>query len=284
MDASREGDSIEVSVEHTIDFFDDFATAYESWAGGLHPKVAARVVEMAAPRRGEACLDVGTGTGLVARGLAAKVGKKGSVIGIDVSPGMLTLAHELSRGMENVTYLLQPAEALVFKDESFDLVTLSEVLTYLLDPPQALREICRVLRPAGRLAVSLHRRSLGTEAQDAFFVVLDRFARRQHLNVPRLPAERAGWGEPDVLPGILAAAGLELVATTQLVTGGRARSPREWTTLMAGSGPLPHTLIGVLGPRLRAEFEGELDLEMARLGDEAWRYHHAFTVALARPS
>ncbi|HEX6488898.1 MAG TPA: methyltransferase domain-containing protein [Candidatus Dormibacteraeota bacterium] len=284
MDARPQSDPIEVSVEHTIDFFDEFAPAYEEWASGLHRKVAARVVEVAAPKRGEAALDVGTGTGLVARGVAAKVGNKGSVIGIDVSPGMLSLAHELSAGVTNLTFLLQPAEVLVFKDGSFDLVTLSEVLTFLLDPPHALSEIRRVLRPAGRLVLSLHRRSLGTEAQDAFFVVLDRFARRHFLNVPRLPAERAAWGEPSILPEILGAAGLELASTTQLVTGGRARSPREWTSLMAGSGPLPHTLISVLGPRLRAEFEGELDLEMAQLGDDAWRYHHAFTVAEARPS
>jgi ubiquinone/menaquinone biosynthesis C-methylase UbiE len=271
-------------VEHTIDFFEAFAPSYEEWAGGLHRKVAARVGELAAAKRGEAVLDVGTGTGLVARGLAAKVGKKGSVIGIDVSPAMLTIAHELSAGAANISYLLEPAEALVFKDASFDLVTLSEVLTYLLDPEHALREIRRVLRPKGRLVLSLHRRSLGTEAQNVFFEVVDRFARAHFLSVPRLPAERAEWGEPEVLPDILAQAGLELRETTQLVTGGRAATPREWTDLMAGAGPLPHTVLSVLGPKLRSDLEAELAVEMDRLADDGWRYHHAFTVAIARPA
>lgn len=282
--STSQPDPIEVSVEHTIDFFDAFAPSYEEWAGGLHRKVAARVVELALPKRGETVLDVGTGTGLVARGVAAKVGKKGSVIGIDVAPAMLSLAHELSSGQANIAYLVQPAEALVFKDESFDLVTLSEVLTYLLDPPHALREIRRVLRPKGRLVLSLHRRSLGTEAMDAFFNVLDSFARSHFLSVPRLPAERADWGEPEVLPSVLEPAGLELTQTTQLVTGGRARTPREWTDLMAGAGPLPHTVLSVLGPRLRSELEAALSVEMDQLGDDGWRFHHAFTVAVARPA
>lgn len=282
--STSQRDPIEVSVEHTIDFFDAFAPSYEEWAGGLHRKVAGRVVELAAPKRGELVLDVGTGTGLVARGVAPKVGKKGSVIGIDVSPAMLTIAHSLSAGIGNISYLLEPAEALVFKDGSFDLVTLSEVLTYLLDPEAALREIRRVLRPKGRLVLSLHRRSLGTEAQDTFFEVLNRFATAHFLSVPRLPAERAEWGEPEVLPALLAAAGLELREATQLVTGGRAGTPRQWTDLMAGAGPLPHTVLSVLGPKLRADLEAELAVEMERLGDDAWRYHHAFTVAIARPA
>lgn len=283
MKERSESSRIEVTIEHSIDFFDAFADRYEEWAAGLHPRVAARVAELAAPRRGEAALDVGTGTGLVARAVAAKVGKRGSVIGIDVSPGMLSRAHLESRGQANISYLLEPAEALVFRDESFDLVTMSEVLTYLLDPPRALREVRRVLRPGGRFVLSLHRRSLGTEAQDLFFRVLERFAADHFISVPRLPAERARWGEPDVLPGVMAPAGLRLGEATQLVTGGKARSPREWTELMAGAGPLPHTVIRALGPRLRAEFEATLSSQMEALGEDAWRYHHAFTVAVAHP-
>ena len=68
-----------------------------------------------------------------------------------------------------------------------------------------------------------------------------------------------------------------------LVTGGRAHTAREWTLLMSGLGPLPHTLLRVLGPRLRAELEAELEEAMAGLGEDAFRYHHAFLFALASP-
>lgn len=284
MGARQERDPIELTVEHSIDFFDAFAARYEDWAGALHVRVAERLVEVARPARGEVALDVGTGTGLVARGLAPKVTKRGSVFAIDLSVGMLELAASLSEGLKQITFLPMPAEALVFRDATFDLVTLCDSLTYLMDPALALREIRRVLKPGGRLVLACHRRSLGTEAQEVFFRVLDRFADRHFLSVPRMPAERSAWGEPGVLPTILEPAGLTLTETTQFVTGGRAATPREWTELMAGAGPRPYTLISVLGPRLRLEFEAELTEAMAELGDEAWRYHHAFTMARAVPS
>lgn len=282
MTAPAEKDPIELGVQHSIDFFDGFAEGYEDWAAGLHRKVADGLVTVAKPARGETALDVGTGTGLLARGFAKGVTKRGSVFAIDISLGMLEVAAERSKEFKNITFLPMPAEALVFRDGTFDLVGLCDSLTYLMDPARSLREIRRVLKEDGRLAIACHRRSLGTEAQQVFFEVLEGYAKGRFLSLPSMPAERALWGEPDVLPGILAAAGLEVVEMTQFVTGGRSETPRAWTDLMAGSGPRPHTLISVLGPRLRSEFEAELEREMARLGDDAWRYHHAFTMARAR--
>ena len=59
-------DSSDEMVDHLVDFFDRVATDYDTWAGGQHGRVAARLVELAAPVKGEHALDVGTGTGLVA--------------------------------------------------------------------------------------------------------------------------------------------------------------------------------------------------------------------------
>src|SRR5579884_1752067 len=147
MNARRERDPIELTVEHSIDFFDTVAERYEDWANGLHVKVAERLVEVARPVRGEVALDVGTGTGLVARGIAPKVTKRGAVFAIDISAGMLAVAAARSASLKQITYLPMPAEALVFRDATFDLVALCDTLTYLMDPAQALREIRRVLKP-----------------------------------------------------------------------------------------------------------------------------------------
>jgi ubiquinone/menaquinone biosynthesis C-methylase UbiE len=266
-------------AEHFLDFFDGIAPAYDDWCSGLHRKVAKRLAEFVEPKPGQHALDVGCGTGLVTRHVADAIAPKGTVVGVDISEGMLAEARKDRR--PNLTLVSMAAERLVFRDETFELVTLSEVLTYLLDPFEALSEAYRVLKPQGRIGVSSQRRSLMTEAQDVFFASLVALARRHHLSVPRLSAERANFGEPDMLPGILEVAGFKHVQTTQLVTGGRAKTAEAWMELMAGAGPLPYTMLNVLGPQLRKEFARELEEDMSGLGEEAFTYHHAYVLATA---
>ncbi len=274
-------DSSDEMIDHLVDFFDRIAPTYDSWAGGQHERVAARLVDVAAPQKGEHVLDVGTGTGLVAHLVAPRV-NPGSVIGIDLSEHMLAIAR--SKTGKNVQFLGMAAESLVFKPETFDLVTMGEAIAYLGDPTDALAEAHRVLREGGRLAVSCQRRSLSTRAQDLFFQGLAPLARRHYLSLPRYSSERARFGEPDVLPQILNGAGFEVTRMTEMVTGGRTRDAREWTDLMAGAGPLPYTLIRALGPHYRIELEAEVEAAMESLGDpdDAFRYHHSYLIAVAR--
>ena len=281
-------DASDEMTDHLVDFFDQIAPSYDGWAGGQHARVAARLVEVAAPRRGEHVLDVGTGTGLVAHLIAPRV-SPGSVIGIDLSEQMLAIArarqHAGKRpGRKNLQFLGMAAEQLVFKPHSFDFVTMGEALAYLADPTEALAEAHRVLRAEGRLAVSCQRRSLSTRAQDLFFQGLAPLARRHYLSFPRYSSERARFGEPDVLPALLTKAGFDVLRVTEMVTGGRARDAHEWTDLMAGAGPLPYALIRALGPRFRTELDAEVDSAMASLGDpdDAFRYHHSYLIAVAR--
>jgi ubiquinone/menaquinone biosynthesis C-methylase UbiE len=274
-------DSSDEMIDHLVDFFDRIAPSYDSWAGGQHERVAARLVDVAAPQKGEQVLDVGTGTGLVAHLVAPRV-SPGSVIGIDLSDNMLALAR--SKKSRNVQFLGMAAERLIFKPETFDLVTMGEALAYVSDPTDALAEAHRVLRIGGRLAVSNQRRSLSTRAQDLFFQGLAPLARRHYLSLPRYSSERSRFGEPKVLPEVLDSAGFEVTRITEMVTGGRTRDAKEWTDLMAGAGPLPYTLIRALGPRFRDELEAEVESAMDSLGDpdDAFRYHHSYLIAVAR--
>jgi ubiquinone/menaquinone biosynthesis C-methylase UbiE len=276
-----ERDSSGEMVDHIVDFFDRVAPLYDGWAGGQHGRVAARLVDLAAPAKNEHVLDVGTGTGLVAHLVAPRV-KPGTVFGIDLSDHMLAIAR--ARKEKNVQFVGMAAEHLVFRPETFDLVTMGEALTYFADPATALAEAHRVLRQGGRLAVSCQRRSLNTRAQELFFQGLTPLARRHYLSLPRYSSERARFGEPDVLTQILAGAGFEVGRLTEMVTGGRAANAREWTELMAGAGPRPYTLIRALGPRYRNELEAEVEAAMASLGDpdEAFRYHHSYVLVVAK--
>ena len=265
-------------IEHLVEFYDRVAPEYDAWAGGLHGRVAAKLVDVTSPRRGDSVLDVGCGTGLVTHLLAESVGAKGSVVGIDLSARMLDLARPRARA--STTFMAMAAEHMVFRDRSFDLITYGQSLPYLVDPLASLEEAVRLLRPSGRVALSLHRRSLQTEAQDLFYKVLGDLAIRHHMRVPEHSPERSVFGERENLPRLLDELGFEKIRMTELVTGGRTRTPREWTELMAGSGPLPNTLLSVLGPRLRSEFETVLAERMEELGDDAFRYHFAFIFAI----
>jgi len=278
--ALMDPDASDDMIDHLVDFFDQIAPVYDSWAGGQHGRIAARLVELVKAKKGQRALDVGTGTGLVAHLVAAKV-SPGAVIGIDLSDRMLSIAR--SKQTKNTQFLGMAAERLVFRPETFDLVTMGEALAYLADPGEALLEAHRVLRPRGRLAVSCQRRSLSTRAQDLFFQGLAPLARRHYLSLPRYSSERSRFGEPDLLPQLLESAGFKVDLMTETVTGGRAQNARDWIEMMAGAGPLPYTLIKALGPRYRMELEAEVESAMGSLGDpdDAFRYHHSYLMAVA---
>lgn len=273
-------DASDEMIDHLVDFFDQIAPVYDSWANGQHGRVAARLVELVKPKKGQHALDVGTGTGLVAHLVAAKV-SPGAVIGIDLSDRMLSIARE--KQGKHTQFLGMAAERLVFRPDTFDLVTMGEALAYMGDPGDALSEAHRVLKTGGRVAVSCQRRSLSTRAQDLFFQGLAPLARRHYLSLPRYSSERANFGEPNVLPKLLESAGFKVDLLTEMVSGGRAQNAREWISMMAGAGPLPYTIINALGPRYRMELEAEVEEAMESLGDpdDAFRYHHSYLMAVA---
>ncbi len=101
-------------------------------------------------RSDETVLDVATGTGLVARELVRRFGC--SVVGIDQSPEMLAVARERTRGLP-VELVEGRAEALPFADGEFASLTVTYLLRYVDDPAATVRELARVVRPGGTVAM-----------------------------------------------------------------------------------------------------------------------------------
>src|SRR5690554_3408915 len=99
---------------------------------------------------GMSLLDVGCGPGTVTIDLASRVAR---AVGIDRAPSVLAAAREAAAGTANVEFLEGDAYALPFADGSFDVVYAHQVLQHLKDPVAALREMRRVAKPGGYVAV-----------------------------------------------------------------------------------------------------------------------------------
>jgi ubiquinone/menaquinone biosynthesis C-methylase UbiE len=126
------------------------------WALPLEP-AQVRLIELAELQPGERVLDVACGTGLVTFPAAVTVGPTGSVLGTDLSARMVDLLREQARrrAMMQVEARRMDAEDLQLPDDSFDKALCALGLMYFPDPVSALREMRRVVRPGGRVAVAV---------------------------------------------------------------------------------------------------------------------------------
>lgn len=183
-----------------------------------------RVVALAAPPAGGRLLDVGTGTGAIAR-LAARQHPRLEVVGCDFSPRMLRVAAESPFG-DAVRWRLADALELPFPDESFDCVTSGYLLRNVTDVGRALREQARVLRPGGRLVCL----ETAPPPKGLLRPLLCLYLRQALPRVGRLvvgdaPAYRylaettAQFAEPEALAARVRGAGLEVTSVERRMFG-----------------------------------------------------------------
>jgi SAM-dependent methyltransferase len=128
------------------------AEVYEScFVPAIFGAWAGPVADAAGIRAGDTVLDVGCGTGVLAREAHRWVGQDGQVVGLDLNEGMLAVA---ARAEPNVEWRRGDAASLPFEDASLDVVVSQFALMYFPDRVASLREMWRTLAPGGRLAVA----------------------------------------------------------------------------------------------------------------------------------
>lgn len=129
---------------------DSAAEVYETFfVPALFGQFAEPVAEAAGAAEGRRFLDVACGTGVLARAASAM---GAGATGVDCNPGMLAVAR--AKGAD-VEFCEGQAEALPFEDATFDAVGCQFGLMFFVDRGAALREMWRVLRPGGRMAVAV---------------------------------------------------------------------------------------------------------------------------------
>lgn len=117
--------------------------------------VAEDLVEVARLQPGERVLDVGCGTGVIARLAAQRVGAAGAVAGLDVNPAMLAVARAQTPPDLSIEWYETTAESMPLPDDTFDVVLCQMALQFMPNKLGALREMRRVLDGGGRALVNV---------------------------------------------------------------------------------------------------------------------------------
>lgn len=144
-------------IQHLFDriapVYDDFNQQL-SW--GLHRVWKQMAVDWSAATPGQTCLDVCCGSGDLALLLARRVGPTGQVYGLDFSPAQLAIARQKARqhfSLAPLHWQQGDALALPFAAAQFDAATMAYGLRNLIDLPQGLAELHRVLKPGATAAI-----------------------------------------------------------------------------------------------------------------------------------
>lgn len=148
--------SDEYYTEYTKTTWNESAAAYVDLMRNLEPFRSEALARLS-PQTGERVLDMGTGPGEPALTIARAVGLSGRVSAIDLSEKMIEIARQVgkARGIENAEFRLMDCSNLEFPDSTFDAAICCFGFQIFTNPEKAAAQAFRVLRPGGRILVTV---------------------------------------------------------------------------------------------------------------------------------
>jgi SAM-dependent methyltransferase len=216
-----------------------WAQAAEEEETGASGKATVWMLEAAELRPGQRALELACGAGRVGLQAASRVGPDGTVLCSDFAQAMVdAVAERVERlGVPNVSTRLLDAQQLELPDDEFDIVLCRFGYMLMAEPPQALRESARVLRPGGSLALAVWG---AAEKNPWLWLIIS--ALIDHLNAPLPEPDSPGpfsLGNPDRLRSLVEQTELTDVEIVEIETEQPYDSLEAWwEEILEVSGPL----------------------------------------------
>jgi ubiquinone/menaquinone biosynthesis C-methylase UbiE len=209
------------------DHFDDEPLAF--WA-----RLGRRTIERLAPPPGARILDIGCGTGASALPAAEAVGLAGRVIGVDLAERLLEIARRKAERLRlsNVELVAADMEHLAYPNGHFDAIVSVFSLFFVPDMVAVLRDLWRMLRPGGRLAVTSWGARMFEPGTSAWWSAVRE--ERADLVPTVSPWDRIAT--PEKMRALLREAGIEGAEIVAEDSVQPLPSPEDWWSIVLGSG------------------------------------------------
>jgi SAM-dependent methyltransferase len=251
------------SSQETFQISVDQAEIYEAkFVPAIFRQWTSPLLDAAGVAPGQSVLDVACGTGILARTAADRVGPTGTVVGVDLNDGMLSVAGRLRPDLE---WQQGDVADLPFADEMFDAVLCQSALMFFPDATQALREMGRVCKPGGVVGVQVYS---SLDAQPAYGPWVDIVAR--HAGPEAISLVGTYWvhGDLAALRSRFESAGLVVTDIRTHLGTARWGSIDEMVQIEVESTPLIERISDEVYRRIREESREVLGRFQTDIGAE----------------
>lgn len=262
------------------DYYSRRSQTYDKSA--WHDRIARKLVETARISADASVLDIATGTGMVAMYAASQLGPGGSLVGIDISEGMIDIAKSkiLDSPINNIRFEIGDGEALQFPLESFDWILCGSAFIWMNDLYSTLTHWKTRLKPKGRIG-------LNTFSEDAFVTGVVAQKVLLKYGVSYLMSEPTGSAEK--CHRLLEQAGfknIEIVVDRESSYIGLEEAKKSWVSpRQPAPGQYPHPLANMAAEQM-ASAQADFEQELERLNTDRgiWNDMTTFYVFGEKPS